>query len=93
MMLGPLVYCYVSGIFSSRPIEQASYRNVSVRFITADTHPYTIAKFRRDNGAAFATAFAQILLLARVLNILKVGMVSVDGTKINANTSKIKSLR
>lgn len=95
MMLGLLVYCYASGIFSSRRIEQASYRNVSVRFIAANTHPDhdTIAKFRRDNGAAFQAAFVQILLLARELNILKVGMVSVDGTKIDANASKIKSLR
>jgi len=95
MMLGLLVYCYASGIFSSRRIEQASYRNVSVRFIAANTHPDhdTIAKFRRDNGAAFQAAFIQILLLAKELNILKVGMVSVDGTKIDANASKIKSLR
>ena len=95
MMLALLVYCYASGIFSSRRIEQASYRNVSVRFIAANSHPDhdTIAKFRRDNGAAFQTAFTQILLLARELNILKVGMVSVDGTKIDANASKIKSLR
>jgi transposase len=95
MMLGLLVYCYASGIFSSRKIEQATWRNVSVRFIAADTHPDhdTIAKFRRDNGAAFQAAFGQILLLAKELNILKVGMVSIDGTKIDANASKIKSLR
>jgi transposase len=95
MMLGLLVYCYANGIFSSRKIEQATYRNVSVRFIAANTHPDhdTIAKFRRDNGQAFQAAFAQILLLAKELNILKVGMVSIDGTKIDANASKIKSLR
>jgi len=95
MMLGLLVYCYANGIFSSRKIEQATYRNVSVRFIAANTHPDhdTIAKFRRDNGAAFQAAFAQILLLAKELNILKVGMVSIDGTKIDANASKIKSPR
>jgi transposase len=95
MMLGLLVYCYANGFFSSRKIEQATYRNVSVRFIAANTHPDhdTIAKFRRDNATAFKTAFAQILLLAKELNILKVGMVSIDGTKIDANASKIKSLR
>jgi len=95
MMLGLLVYCYASGIFSSRKIEQATYRNVSVRFIAANTHPDhdTIAKFRRENAAAFQAAFAKILLLAKELNILKVGMVSIDGTKIDANASKIKSLR
>ncbi len=95
MMLALLVYCYACGIFSSRKIEQASWRNVSVRFITADTHPDhdTIAKFRRDNGDAFQVAFGQILLLAKELGLLKVGMVSIDGTKIDANASKIKSLR
>ncbi len=95
MMPGLLVYCYSSGIFSSRKIEQGTYRNVPVRFIAANTHPDhdTIAKFRRDNAVAFQAAFAQVLLLAKELNILKVGMVSVDGTKIDANASKIKSLR
>ena len=95
MMLALLVYCYANGIFSSRRIEQATYRHVSVRYITANTHPDhdTIAKFRRENADAFAAAFAQILLLAREVGVLKLGMVSVDGTKIDANASKIKSLR
>ena len=95
MMLALLVYCYASGIFSSRRIEQATYRNVSVRFIAADSHPDhdTIAKFRRENGPAFQAAFAHILLLAKQLGLLQVGTVSIDGTKIDANASKIKSLR
>lgn len=95
MMLGLLVYCYAIGIFSSRRIEQASYRHVSVRFIAANTHPDhdTIATFRRRNGGAFAAAFEQVLLLASAAGLLKVGTVSVDGTKIDANASKIKSIR
>ena len=95
MMLALLVYCYASGIFSSRRIEQATCRNVSVRFIAADSHPDhdTIAKFRRENGPAFQAAFAHILLLAKQLGLLQVGTVSIDGTKIDANASKIKSPR
>jgi transposase len=95
MMLALLVYCYASGIFSSRRIEQATFRHVSVRYIAANTHPDhdTIAKFRRDNASAFSAAFAQILLLARETGLLKLGMVSIDGTRIDANASKIKSLR
>jgi transposase len=55
LMLALLIYCYASGIFSSRQIERATYRNVSVRFIAANSHPDhdTIAKFRRDNATAF----------------------------------------
>lgn len=95
MMLGLLIYCYANGIFSSRRIEQATYRNVSVRFVAANTHPDhdTIATFRRNNAVAFEAAFAQVLLLAGELGLLKVGTVSVDGTKIDANASKIKSVR
>lgn len=95
MMLALLIYCYANGIFSSRRIEQATHRNVSVRFIAANSHPDhdTIATFRRRNGAAFEGAFAQVLLLAGELGLLQVGTVSVDGTKIDANASKIKSIR
>jgi transposase len=91
MMLALLIYCYANGIFSSRRIERASHRDVAVRFIAADTHPDhdTIAAFRRENAEAFAAAFAQVLLLARELGLLKLGMVSIDGTKIDANASKI----
>lgn len=95
MMLALLIYCYANGVFSSRRIERATYRDVAVRFITADRHPDhdTIATFRRVNERAFASAFAQVLLLAQELNLLKLGMVSIDGTKLDANASKIKSVR
>lgn len=95
MMLALLIYCYATGIFSSRRIERATHRDVSVRFIAANSHPDhdTIATFRRRNGAAFAAAFEQVLLLASEAGLLKVGTVSVDGTKIDANASKIKSIR
>jgi len=32
-------------------------------------------------------------LMGRELGLLKVGMVSIDGTKIDANASKIRSVR
>src|SRR5688572_30910223 len=46
MMLGLLIYSYANGIFSSRQIERATYQNVSVRYLAANTHPDhdTIAK-------------------------------------------------
>lgn len=39
MMLGLLVYSYATGMFSSRKIERATYENVAVRVMCADTHP------------------------------------------------------
>lgn len=94
-MLALLIYCYANGVFGSRRIERATYRDIGVRFITADLHPDhdTIAKFRRENEAAFAECFLQVLLLAKELKLLKVGTVSVDGTKLDGNASKHRSVR
>lgn len=95
LMLALLVYCYAQGIFSSRRIERASYRDIGVRFVAANLHPDhdTIAAFRRNNKAAFEAAFLQVLLLARESGLLHLGTVSIDGTKIDANASKIRSVR
>jgi transposase len=89
MMMALLIYCYSRGIFSSRKIERATYENVSVRYLTADTHPdhATICKFRSDNKEAISKAFVEILLLAKELGFLKVGKVSVDGTHMKASAS------
>ena len=40
----------------------------------------TIATFRRDNLAAFSESFLQVLLLAKELKLVKVGLVSVSLT-------------
>lgn len=95
MMLGLLIYCYANGIFSSRKIERASYRDIGVRYMTANCHPDhdTIARFRRENLEAISASFLQVLLLAKELKVLKVGRVSVDGTKLKANASKRRSIR
>ena len=84
MMLGLLIYCYANRIFSSRRIERATYRDIGVRFVAANHPPVhaTIARFRRDNLAAFEAAFVQVLELAKELGLLAVGTVSVDDTKI-----------
>ena len=95
MMLALLIYCYANGVFGSRRIERATYRDLGARYITADTHPDhdTICKFRRENFEAVAESFLQVLLLARELKLLRVGLVSVDGTKVRANASKRRSVR
>jgi transposase len=95
MMLALLIYCYSNGIFSSRRVERATYRDVAVRFLSADTHPDhdTICTFRRENFEAVSEAFLQVLQLARSMGVLKVGTVSVDGTHVSASASKDKNVR
>ena len=95
LMLALLIHCYAQGVFSSRRIERATYRDVAVRFVAANLHPDhdTIATFRRTNKAAIEAAFVHVLLLAREAGLLRLGTVSIDGTKIDANASKIRSVR
>jgi transposase len=95
LMLALLIYSYANGIFASRRIERATYRDIAVRFVAANLHPDhdTIAVFRRSNKEAFEAAFLQVLLLARESGLLRLGTVSIDGTKIDANASKIRSVR
>jgi transposase len=90
MMLALLIYCYATGRFGSRTIEAASYSDVAVRYLCANHHPdhASICAFRSANEAAFKAAFVTVLQLAQHLKLTKVGAVSIDGTKIQANASK-----
>ena len=94
-MLALLVYCYANGIFGSRRIERATYRDVGVRYVAANCHPDhdTICRFRRRNFEAVGEAFLEVLLMARELKLLRVGTVSVDGTKVDANANRHRSIR
>jgi transposase len=95
MMLALLLYCYSHGIFSSRRIERATWKDVAVRYICGNLHPDhdTVCSFRVGNEKAITEVFLQLLLLAKEMKVLKVGMVSIDGTKIKANASINKSVR
>ena len=90
MMLALLIYCYATGRFGSRTIEAATYSDVAVRYLCANLHPdhSSICEFRVINEAAFNVAFVSVLQLAQQLKFTKVGAISVDGTKIQANASK-----
>jgi transposase len=90
MMLALLIYCYATGRFGSRTIEAATHSDVAVRYLCANEHPdhASICAFRVANAVAFQAAFVTVLQLAQQLRLTRVGTVSVDGTKIQANASK-----
>ena len=94
VLLSLLFYGYTTGVFSSRKIERATYDSVAFRYIAANTHPDhdTIANFRKRFLPQLESLFVQILLIAQSAGFLKVGKVSLDGSKIKANASKHKAL-
>ena len=94
MLLALLFYCYAKGIFTSRKIEQATYELIPVLYVTGGTHPDhdSINTFRQRFLPQLEPLFVQILQIAQGLGILKLGDVSLDGTKMQANASKHKAL-
>ena len=94
MLLSLLFYGYATGVFSSRKLEQATYDSVAFRYITGNLHPDhdTIASFRKRFLPELEGLFVQILMLAQAAGVLRIGRVSLDGTKVKANASKHKAL-
>ncbi len=94
MLLGLLLYGYATGVFSSRKIERATYESVAFRFIAGNVHPDhdTLAVFRRTFLPELKDLFVQVLLLAQEAGVLKLGTISLDGTKVHADASKRKAV-
>jgi transposase len=90
ILLGLLLFGYTTGVFSSRKIEKATYESIPFRFIAGGLHPDhdTIAAFRKTFLADIVTIFVQVLVIAQQAGILKLGNISLDGSKIHAAASK-----
>jgi transposase len=94
MLVALLFYGYATGVFSSRQLERSTYDSIAFRYIAANSHPDhdTIAVFRKRFLPALKELFVQILMIAVEAGVLKVGTVSLDGTKVKANASKHKAM-
>lgn len=90
MLLALLVYAYAVGERSSRRIERLCIDHVAFRVLCGQDGPdhSTIARFRAEHHEGFEDLFAQVLRLCAAAGMVKVGVVSIDGTKIAANASK-----
>lgn len=90
MLLALLIYAYASGQRSSRRIEQLCADHVAFRVLCAQDAPdhCSIARFRAAHQDAFTGLFAQVLALCSAAGMVKVGVISIDGSKIAANASR-----
>ena len=94
ILLGLLFYGYATGVFSSRKIEKATYESIPFRYIAGNLHPDhdTIANFRKTFLSEIRMLFVQVLLLAHTAGVLKLGNISLDGSKVHADASKSKAV-
>jgi transposase len=90
VLLALLLYAYATGVFSSRKIERSTYEVIPFRFIAGGMHPdhSTIAWFRKHFLSEIKVVFAQVLLIAHEMGYLKLGNISLDGSKVHADASK-----
>src|SRR5215467_3064118 len=94
ILLGLLFYGYATGVFSARKIERATYESAPFRFIAGSLHPDhdTLATFRKTFLPELKDLFVQVLLLAQMAGVLKLGNISLDGTKIHADAGIRKAV-
>jgi hypothetical protein len=94
LLVALLFYGYAMGVFSSRKLEKATYDSIAFRYICANTNPDhdTIAGFRKRFLKELGALFVEILVVAEAMGLVKLGTISLDGTKIKANASKHKAL-
>src|SRR6185436_2926052 len=92
VLLKLLIYGYATGVVSSRKIATGVEDGVAFRVLARGTFPShrTICRFRQDHLDLFQGLFVQVLQIAREADLIRLGTIAVDGTKVKANASKRK---
>ena len=94
MMVALLLFAYSQGNRSSRGIERSCVENIAYRVIAANRVPdhSTVAEFRKRHEDAIAGLFGEVLGLCREAGLVKVGVIALDGTKVQASASRFANL-
>jgi len=93
MMTKILFYAYCVGVPSSRKIEKKLHEDIAFRYLAAGNFPdfRTISDFRKIHINTLEDLFVQVLLLCDAAGLVKLGTVSLDGTKVKANAGLQKN--
>jgi len=94
LMTKLLVYGYCTGVFSSRRIQKRIQEDIPFKVLAAGNEPdfRTISDFRKIHLESLKKMFEQVLSLALECGSIKLGKISLDGTKMKANASKHKAM-
>jgi hypothetical protein len=94
LMTKLLVYGYCTGVFSSRRIQKRLQEDIPFKVLAAGNEPdfRTISDFRKIHIERLQNLFEQVLAMALECGAIKLGRVSLDGTKLKANASKHKAM-
>ncbi len=94
MLVKVLLYAYSVGVYSSRRIAKKLQEDVAFRVLGAGNFPdfRTISDFRKRHLQALKGLFVQVVGVCRKAGLVRLGHVSLDGTKVKANASKHKAM-
>ena len=94
LMTKLLVYGYCTGVFSSRRIQKRMQEDIPFKVLAAGNEPdfRTISDFRKIHLESLKNMFEQVLAMAMECGSIKLGKISLDGTKVKANASKHKAM-
>jgi transposase len=94
MMLKVLLWAYANGIRASRKIEDRLHSDVVFMWLSGRSTPdfRTICDFRQCNQAAIDRLFAEVIVLAKTLGLVRLGILALDGTKVRASAG-VKSFK
>jgi transposase len=93
-LFGILAWGYLHGVRSARKLARLARQEATFVYLAGGGRPNyrTLARFRRDNAAAFTAVFQETVILALRVGLVRLGHVALDGTKLKANTSKHKAM-
>jgi transposase len=94
MMTALLLYAYCQGVYSSRRIARGCEERMDFMAVTGLNRPdfRTVSDFRKRHLESLQGLFEQVLTLCQHAGLVKLGHVSLDGTKVKANASKHKAM-
>jgi transposase len=89
VMLAVVIYAHAVEVKSSRKIERALRRDAGFKVVAGQLAPdhTTIHRFVKNHQDAVQSLFVQVLRLCQEAGMVRLGVISVDGTKIAANAS------
>ncbi len=93
-LFGVLAWGYLHGVRSSRKLARLARQEATFVYLAGGGQPHyrTLARFRRDNAAAFTAVFQETVRLALHLGLAKLGHVALDGTTLKADSPKHKAM-
>src|SRR3984957_10757089 len=93
ILLKLYIYGYLNRVQSSRRLEYEAGRNVEVMWLLGRLVPdhKTIADFRKDNGTAIRKVCARFIALCRMMGLLTLASVAIDGSKFKAVNNRDKN--